>query len=356
MPAPSAGTLDSQAVGKLAMCDEDDTLFRYVFNDLDAGELAAFERRLREDPELAQRLEDFRDCLAAQEAEAKESIAPVEMPRKLADRTAHQVLTRPATDQIDSACVGRKRFSLVETVTVGVCALVIGMITVPAIQSARESSRRAQCANHLKTIHQTGLAQYAARHNNYFPQIEPDENAGMFAVKLADSGSIERDTLQKALLCPSSNLATQVAEKRAAVVVPTRYELGIANAYVFDRLIRFMAGSYAYRFGHMRENGTYGSDPSTMSCRVALMADAPQRGPDGMILSRNHGACGQNVLFEDGSVDFVGGCWSPCLDHLFLNDDDKVAAGRGPQDAVLAPSEATPGPTRIVRVRVFVQP
>ncbi len=339
------------------MCDDDDdTLFRYVFDDLGVDELAAFEARLRDEPDLAKRLEEFRQCLAAQEAQVEDSIAPVEMPRKLADRTARTIGS--SSPHEISECVGRKRFSLVETAAVGVCALLIGMVALPAIQSARESSRRLQCTDNLRAIYTDGFSHYADENERRFPSIAADENAGMFAVKLADRGYLTRETLQKTLLCPSSDLAHQVGNNRAAIIVPTRQQLGIANAYVFDRLIRFMAGSYAYRFGHLNEDGAYihTDAPCEMSCRAALMADTPHRDGEGAVVSRNHSECGQNVLFKDGHVDFVSGCWSPGQDHLFLNDAHEVAAGRRPQDAVLAPSQATPGATRVVRVRFFLGP
>jgi hypothetical protein len=103
-----------------------------------------------------------------------------------------------------------------------------------------------------------------------------------------------------------------------------------------------MAGSLAYRIGH-REGDAYVGPDNSMACRSPVLADAPQLDAAGRVVMRSHGACGQNVLFRDGHVEFVRGCWTlESEDHLFLNDDGKVAAGCDRRDAVLAPSEATP--------------
>ena len=139
------------------------------------------------------------------------------------------------------------------------------------------------------------------------------------------------------------------------MVVPTWSQLRQAEPSLFDRLIRFMSGSYAYNFGHAQQKNDICQQPHQgMACRVPLMADAPKRGCKVSYVSHNHGTCGQNVLFQDGHVDFVSGCWAPEReDHLYLNDAGEVAAGRRPHDAVLAPSEATPTGVRVVRFRLL---
>ena len=51
----------------------------------------------------------------------------------------------------------------------------------------------------------------------------------------------------------------------------------------------------------------------------------------------------QNVLFEDGHVDFLRTCTNEAVkDHIFANQDGKVAPGIGPNDAVIGPSHVTP--------------
>lgn len=338
------------AAGEQAMCDEDELLLRYHFGDVTDSERADFESRLEAEPSLRDRLEALRECMEAnggQVANCSEASTPP-LPRQLAHRTTEVVLTAD-TDAAES-CVGRKRFSLVETVAIGVAAMVMGALVFPAIQASRDASRRITCENGMLDVSQA-LFQYADHHGEQIPTILPGQNAGMFAVKLADAGYIDRKLLQRQLICPSSELATQVAEGRAAVMVPTMAEMQVAPSFLLDRLRRFMAGSYAYRLGYL-EGQTYVNAPLVADCRSAILADAPARGCGRSVVSKNHGVCGQNVLYEDGHVAFQAGCWSPDHeDHLFLNDAGQMAAGRTPQDSVLGRSEATPGVVRVIRIR-----
>lgn len=332
------------------MCDEDEALLRYHFGDLAPAEREALQRRLSEEPELACRLEELEACLASNEpappaAEREADAAP----GLLADKTVEAILS-PSTDApCETSFASRKRFSLAEAAAIGVVAGLLGMLLIPALQTSREVARRTACSQNLQELGKA-LLLYSQDHGDSFPRIEPGMNAGMFTVSLVDGGYLRQDEAQHALLCPSSELANLVAERRAAVRVPTSAELQAAALLELDRLRRLMAGSYAYRFGHL-ENGLYVYPRSQADSRAALTADAPVRADSGGMVSRNHGACGQNVLFQDGHVAFQSSCWSPCIqDHLYLNDAGEVAAGRGPLDVVLAPSEATPGVVPAMRV------
>ncbi|QDT70527.1 hypothetical protein MalM25_34750 [Planctomycetes bacterium MalM25] len=330
------------------MCDEDEILLRYHFGDLDACEREAFEQRLRDEPGLSERLEALRRCLEKNGEPCDEQTAPAEPPNELAERTAHSVLAW----KDEAPCGGRKRFSLTEAVAIGGCAMLVGALIVPALYAARVSARRAECSNNLRLVGQ-GLHRYAGQHGGHFPSIGRYENAGFFTVKLAEHGYLDRPTFEKALLCPSSELANQVAVQKASVVVPSLDDLRRANDSLFDRLVRLMSGSYAYNFNYSAAQLEKCPDKKPL-CQLPIMADAPRRGCKVSFFSENHGECGQNVLFHDGGVRFVSGCWAPEVeDHLYLNDAGQVAAGERPDDAVLAPSEATPSGARVVRFRLL---
>ncbi|TWT96717.1 hypothetical protein Pla108_24910 [Botrimarina colliarenosi] len=324
------------------MCDEDEILLRYHFGDMSPAELAQFEQRLVNEPELAERLQELRDCIAVNGVPGctGSRTPPSEAPARLADRTVQAIFAGHL--ERASECVGRKRFNLVEVVAVGVVATFLGALILPGLLVAREARNRNVCANNLHEIGKS-LESYRLTHAGHFPMIGEEENAGLFSAMLAEGDAFDREVLQRLLVCPSSELAERVAAGEVRVVVPTLETLLTERDPIeLDRLQRYMGGSFAYRIGY-RVDGEYVEPEEGGNCRLPLMADAPSRRCSISVVSQNHGGCGQNVLFAGGTVRFVSGCWMPeQSDHLFLNDDNEIAAGSHRGDIVLAPSGVTP--------------
>lgn len=326
------------------MCDdENDDLSRYFFGELSDADRKAFEQRLKNDPDLAERFKKFSDCVAAHGGaegcpEAKSEELPI--PRDLAGRTTQAIFA----DHLERAseCVGRKRFNLAEVIAIGVAATFLGGLILPAIEASRESARRDQCAFNLANVGK-GLWGYAEDHG-HFPEIGLTQNAGLFTVMLTDGGYLDQDLLQKSIVCPSSKLSQLIADGKLKIFIPKQEDLRAASADQLLELQRIMAGSYAYRIGYFqgRDFVPFGGGVSS-GRRSAILADSPSLTSVAEIVSRHHGKCGQNVLFEDGHVAFVTGCWAPDdVDHLYLNDDSQLAAGSNAGDIVLAPSDVTP--------------
>lgn len=332
------------------MCDDvDPQLSRYYFGELTGAEKAAFEERLANEPDLADQFENFSRCMDAYiNGECGEKSPPevVPVPRHLGERTAQAILA----DHLERAteCVGRKRFNLPEVIAIGVAATFLGALILPAIEASREAARRDQCAFNMAGIGQA-LQLYSVNHG-HFPQIGLTQNAGHFAYLLAEEGDLTREALQKSLVCPSSTLSQLIADGDLKIVIPKRDRLEAASADQLLEIQRLMAGSYAYRIGYFRGRDfiPFGGNGG---CRSAILADSPSLTNVSEVVSRHHGKCGQNVLFEGGNVLFVTGCWAPDdVDHLYLNDDSQLAAGSNSSDIVLAPSDVTPLGVQLVEI------
>jgi prepilin-type processing-associated H-X9-DG protein len=160
--------------------------------------------------------------------------------------------------------------------------------------------------------------------------------AGFYATQL-DENQLLPD--KSWLICPAS----LQAEETLAFYVPTRGQLRRAQGEELARLQRMGGGSYAYSLGVV-VNGLHQAPRNRMRSYFPLMADAPsQTRPTGQEPTRNHGGRGYNVLYEDGHVDYVSGSLSDhCYDDPLVNKEGFVEAGRGEEDAVLAPSQTRP--------------
>jgi hypothetical protein len=314
----------------------------YLLGELDEAERAELEVRLANEPRLRKELEQIRGCLEGHRSDSPEaSGSQDDCPEDLAARTAN-CISRIA-DRIDAPC-RRSRYSFVDVCVAAGVLLAIGAMILPALPRSRGDSRRMMCQENMRQLGQA-LVGYADNHDNFFPYIQPDENAGMFSVRLAESGQLSQQDLQRLLWCRASKI--QDGSSRVMIVVPKTTELQDARGQALAMLKRWMAGSYAYRLGYVKGDRYYPIQ-NYSSSRSPILSDAPTRTPDGWT-SLNHVSSdglggGQNVLNQDGSVRFLVGYGCPAMDaNLFVNRQGLAAAGDDESDVVLVRSDLTPG-------------
>jgi hypothetical protein len=220
-------------------------------------------------------------------------------------------------------------------VTVAAAALILGvLVTLPAIHSARFHARLAACQDNLR---QLGLAltDYSERHGDYFPRVPATGKlaaAGIYAPVLAHDGFL---TDPQRVLCPEA-----LSEDARDFRIPTLEELRAASETAGAHLRQEMGGNYGYCLGHL-EHGALVPTKNLGRPAFAVMADAPSDVLPGH-QSINHGGRGQNVLFEDGHVEFATMTQSRGGDDIFANDDHLVSAGIHREDSVIAPSGTAP--------------
>jgi Protein of unknown function (DUF1559) len=333
-----------------------DLLIRYLLGELDVAQRQQLENELQNSPELRQELDYLRACYAS--AQSDEPVAD-DLPSGLAERTVTRVedcnsdedvlaLGRP-TDRPLAYCPGfdsvpgsAASWSMADlTVAAGVF-LAVSMLFLPALRQSRDAARRNDCANKMRQIG-TLLIQFSDQHNGYYPMVATNENAGIFAVRLVDQGFVSADVLSRLLVCRSSPLGERVANGQVAIHIPVPSELRQATPEQLAVLQELMGGSYAYRIGYMQGENYFNVRDSRCP-RTPVLADAPYfRRSDVVCVS--HGGCGQNVLYQDQSVRYTCSYTLPDRnnDHLFLNTKGHAAAGCGPLDMVLGPSDIKPG-------------
>jgi hypothetical protein len=208
---------------------------------------------------------------------------------------------------------------------------IAASILFPAIAHTRHNSRLIACRNNLQQLGRAFM-KYSDLNAGQFvsiPQSGKLATNGGFGPILKNSGLLEDDSL---LACAG------VAESKP-VHIPTIEQLEAASGNNLVSLQKRTGGHFGYSMGY-HENGTYRAPHNAGRSNVVLLADAPSIELVGR-RSGNHGGHGQNVLFEDGRVQFIGG-HAIAGDAIYENDYGIVAPGSHPADSVIAPNHLAP--------------
>lgn len=219
-------------------------------------------------------------------------------------------------------------------VAAGVC-LAAACMFLPAVSNSRYHSQRVACENNQRLL-SYALNDYSSANRGYFPVVPARGNlaaAGIYAPLLMEKGFVEDSNL---FSCPAKG-------SKLIVRIPLPEDIRNAKGPQLVTLHQSMGGDYAYSLGFVA-NGRLHGVKNQGRTHYAVLGDAPIEQLTTANLT-THGR-GQNVLFEDGHVQFLTKRSLPSrkADDLFLNDDGRLEAGLHPNDAVLAPSATPPLP------------
>jgi len=219
--------------------------------------------------------------------------------------------------------------------------IVVLSLVLPGVLRWRETARQQECAENLRNLG-SALGSFALFEPSHrLPAIEPNGPlafVGVYSIRLQDSELLES---KRWLQCPSDSSGSLL------VNVPTSQQF--IEAPESKRFVwRMLAGGdYAYHMGSIVE-GKYQAPSIETPARVAWIGDALPVELDAQSSDQpfqHHGSRGLNVLYSDGSVQWLKLPKShefESLDHPYLNRELKRAPGIGEADACLGPSHLLP--------------
>jgi prepilin-type processing-associated H-X9-DG protein len=308
-------------------------LVGYLVGALETDEQTRVEQEVKSNSQLRGELDVLRRGLVPLAVDEPTFDPPVGLARRTiefvfarAAATVASQVTRPLPMWNDTPPPTRRWRMADLSVAAGILVAAFSVV-VPAILQSRVNAERISCQNRLGQAY-FALTDFAKTHNGKLPGPEPrhgvESNVGIYGPMITEAKYLADHTN---LICPGSDLANE------EVTIPTVAEVRAAKGKHRDELLRVMGGSYSYAVGYFDEKGVYHPLTRRNGDRSPILSDLSNKGgrPIG-----HHGGCGRNVLFADGSVEYVSTCRLRSInDDIYLNADGEENAGRHPRDIVL---------------------
>ncbi len=309
-----------------------DDLVGYLLGALEPAEHEAVEAQLAVDSQLRHDFELVSRAIRPLAAD-KQGYEP---PPGLAERTCIFVATQARVSLAPEPAHEGSRWRMADLAVAAGIFLAATLLFFPAVNQSRFAARVSTCQNNLRRIG-VAASEYSLRFGDHFPMLLADDggpaDAGAVAARLVEGGYLSSPVV---LICPASELAERLSTtQQPPWPQDIRQQLLHARGQRLRDLQRLVAGSYAYNLGYVVD-GQYRASRNLSRPTFALVADAP---PSGLTdRSANHDRRGQNVLFEDGHVQYLTTCKARgCMDHIYRNDNGQQAPGLHAHDAVLGP-------------------
>jgi prepilin-type processing-associated H-X9-DG protein len=318
----------------------DENLAGYLLKALDDDAQREVEASLRESPEVRSRLELLERALAPLAAD-RETPEPrpglvLSTLARIAEYQCRKLPDAPPAPRSQDVPASRSWLRRPDALVAALLLITLGGIGASALLHLwRDYYGRTACQENLSRVWR-GLQTYCAHHNGNFPVVEekgPHSVAGIFVPMLKDSGVLSPEV---SVACPAQGFVPP--RRRSLREMEKLYE---ENPAAFRQEARRLAGGYAYTLGYIDATGYHGLRSS--GDRLPIVADRLESllQPN----SANHGGSGQNVLFLGGHVEWrtnrnagIDG------DDIFVNWDNRIAAGKAREDTVLGPGDASPTP------------
>jgi hypothetical protein len=331
----------------------EENLVGYLLNALDPEEQREVERAIQNDPETRRRLELLERALQPLSADADNPPPPVDLRFRVLARVAEDRLEHPLlrlkAPPIGSERGGRSWWRRADVLAAAILMLVVGPLVPSAVSYAKSRFQIGQCQNNLRAFH-TSLMAYTDLHDGRLPRVdkEPPRNlAGVVVPILYQEGLAQGLDIR----CPSSQTPEVPLHSLAELdTAYTNHEIS------FGRLANQLSGGYAYAMGYQDASGQLHGlrvDSVLMdNDLIPVMADRPSFNQTQGVFtaptpnSLNHDSRGQNVLYLGGAVRFVTNTHIGAYgDDIYLNQQNRIAAGLFRLDSVLGASDFRPCPT-----------